>query len=324
MDATSFFSSIDWPSTLVGAFAGCIVAWLLRNIVLFFKPSRERFHISLIKLDTEKKYKSISQDDIDISIKYKGEVFDGELAVVTIRLKNDGINHISYVNHFDAPILLKSKDYKIIDASLLGSPLAKADVQLLDNGSVSIKWGILKKGESIDIQIIGQKKYTTSVNEEQNSLFSSLRFSVRSDCVDSIRQPRVNLKDWLVFITLSILSIAAIHIIVDSKKEIPQYTFDVNNFSYTGTLDYNPENGHLIINSPDSRDVNHSRIDFKKKPTIIIKKGWNQTLYFIIVYSSFWFFSVLLVLVFEFYERKKERKTLLEEIEMDTEPNEEE
>lgn len=107
---------LDWWSLIIGAVLGAVIPWLAKSIFYLFRPAKKKYHLSLYKNGEEITFASTVRDGITVDVKFKGEKYDGAISILNIEIINDGQESISYVNHFNRPILLKSSKFKIIGA----------------------------------------------------------------------------------------------------------------------------------------------------------------------------------------------------------------
>lgn len=308
-----FFSQIDWVSTIIGAVVGAIIIWLLGVILRLFKPSRQNYHISLYKLGEEATFVSSIKGDLTVDVRYKGESYEGAVSILNIELMNDGKNDISYVNHFNRPILLKSNKYKIINAYELEGTDIRTNVSLNDDNTVSISWDLLKQKESIRVQLIGQL-----INEEKSdnkvnpypSFFDSLQFNVRSDCVDYIMPGRLSYKMVAAYLTLFIAIIAILHIFFSLREisNVEEYTFLVGENVVSGALSFDSERNRYVISDVDSLDF--GAFDFHKHPVVSVsvtnRRG--TAAYLIFSYTAIIAFFWLFAFLFHMLSRSEDRK----------------
>ena len=308
------FAGIEWPSIVIGAIIGAIIPVLCKWLLSLFKKRHEKFHISLSRGESHT-YISSTDGDVTVRIRYRDKDYDGTISMLKISLVNDGLNDISFANHFDKPILIRSSSYRIIDAKYVGEPKIKANVKLDPDGVVQITWGLLKKGESISLRLAGEKISENDKKKDTTSFYESLSFSVRSDCVDYITPQRIPFKYIAVLITVVTIVLGSIHYWAIDKNELTSeiYTFRYDGNEYTGYLDYDKETKAYLISSPDSVISKIQLLDFKKYPRVIITNGWNQVTIIIVFYSGLWVFMMLMAVVIALSERKDKSKKVFEE-----------
>lgn len=291
----SFFQGMEWPTLLMGALLGCLIPSVLKFLISLFKVKKEKYHISLVSNKESSSFSSFERDDLSVSIKYKGESFDGSLTIIEIGLINDGLSDIGFAQHFDSPIVLKSAAYKIIDAQYLGDPSIKATVSLDDNGSVGIQWRILKKGEKIIIRLVGV--YSCSKEKGKNSILSfydSLSFKVRSDCVDYILPRRIPFKLYAVTTFLCCMLTGFLQYSSEKKDMFGNdYSFSYKNDCILGHLDFEKESNTYVIIPRDSMRPSSRLLDFKKYPVVSIKEVRKPGVRMLMVYSAIWCFLLL-------------------------------
>ena len=308
------FKGLEWPTLIIGAIIGAIVPILGKWVFSLFKKREERYHLSLIRGESSN-YSSMSNGDVSVSIQYKGEDYKGELSVLEIGLENDGLNAISFSNHFDKPILIRSNAFKIVDVQNISEEKIKANV-LLVGGTVQVSWGLLKKGERIVFRIVGE--YIESDDrktKERSTLFDSLSFNVRSDCVDYIKPRRVSFKylALLSFVACALLGVT--HYLSLDKKD---YRDEVYSFKYaekiiTGRLQFDDKTNVYTISPPDSLSQPTRLLDFKRYPRITINSVRNQRTFILLFYSSLWVFFLLMSGIIVASEKKQDDRKVFED-----------
>lgn len=308
------FSEIEWTPIFIAAVIGAIIPPVFKWLFSLFRKRQEKYHLSLYPGGSQT-YRSTTDGDINVRIRYKEKDYDGTLSMLELSLVNDGLNDISFANHFDKPILIHSSSYSIIDAKYIGEAKIKANVVLDSGGTVQIAWGLLKKGESLDLRLTGEKKDLDGSKKNSCSFYDSLSFNVRSDCVDYIAPHRTPFKFFALGITLLTILFGAIHYWTSNKKDhvADVYTFCYNGNEYTGYLDYNKELDVYQITPCDSNDRKYSLIDFKRHPHVSIINSWNLSTFIIVFYVGVWVFLMLLAAVIVLSERKDKGKKVFEE-----------
>lgn len=312
---------LDWWSLIIGAILGTVLPWLAKSIFYLFRPAKQKYHLSLYREGGESTFASTVRDGISVDVRFNGEKYDGVISILNIEIINDGLESISYVNHFNRPILLKSSKFKIIGAVPDKSTPVKTTILLNEDNTVSISWDLLKRNESIKIQLIGQlidseqlgKKI---VDKSYPSFFDSLQINVRSDCVDYILPGGVPFKMVAAYVTLFMLLIAAIHLatIIHGKPDIKEYTWKVGSVEVVGTPFFDKENNCIII-SPIDSITTIDVFDFHKHPkvsfNVINVRG--EVAYYSLMYLLFIAFIWIVLLIWHFSNKKEERMKVFEE-----------
>ena len=310
-----FFTGIGWPSIIIGAVIGALIPGLFKWVLSFFKNHRDKYHISL-SCGESHTYKSMSKGDVTVSLHYKDDVYDGTLSVLEINLVNDGLNDISYANHFEKPILIKSSSFKIIDAEYVGDSKIKANVVRTSEGIIQVSWGLLKKDERIIIRLAGEKKFPGDGNAEStDSFFDSLSFNVRSDCVDYIAPRKMPFKYFVAVSTVMVLLFGLIQYWTTDKKSFvgEEYSFCYEGNEVRGSLTYDKDSDIYIIHSPDS--INHQihLLDFKKHPKVTISVVRNPVAVIIILYAAIWLIMLLVGAVVVLSQKGDKNRKIFEE-----------
>ena len=243
-----FVDGVDWKSILFGAVVGTLVSLLVQEIIKLCKPSGTEFHISLFKRGEEKRFTSVENDGVSFEVSYLGEKLCGEIAVLEIELINDGKKAISFVHHFNRPILIKSEQYTILSAKTVDSSVVGAKIVRDDDGTICVSWDLLKRYESVRLQLIGQRKESIKDKgqRELSPFYQSLKFSVRSDCVDYLDSSDYSTKRLLPFMVFSIVVIACLHIFLLDGPSIKTNSFKINEEIVTGVLAYD-ENSDVFF-----------------------------------------------------------------------------
>ena len=290
------FSDIDWTTIIIGAVIGAFIPVVIKFVVSLFKSHKEKYHISPVCKESNT-YKSMTNGDVSICIHYKDEIYDGSLSVMEIGLINDGLNDISFANHFDKPILLRSSDYQIIDVQNISDPKIKSSLSLNEENRVLISWELLKQNESVLIRLVGKpKEVEGNLKKKSNSFYDSLSFSVRSDCVDYIAPRRISFARCAVLSFLIIAIIGGICAgVVYKKQTLPErYTFSYEGQVFSGSLELDEESGIYIVNSADSSNHRFGMWDFKRYPYVKIAEEQNGLTSVILVFFCLWIIFLLM------------------------------
>jgi hypothetical protein len=273
----SAIQHIDWWSIIIGAILAIVIPWLIKFVSSLFRPTLQKYHLSLLKNGEESTFTSSNRESVTVDVKYNGERYDGVISVLNIELNNDGQYDISFIKHFNRPIHLRSSKYKIIDAYTVNNGPVKALIEKSEDNSFSISWDLLKRKESIRIQLIGQLIETESSSKAKGnylypSFFESLQFNVRSDCVDFIKPKRLSYKMMATFFTVVIILMASVHIFFSLRGEnnIKEYAFVVNNNTYTRAISYDSYQDCFVLSPRDS--IKSANVfDFNKHPEVMIR-----------------------------------------------------
>lgn len=292
-----FVEGVDWKSTLFGAFVGALVSLLIQSFIKLFNPGKSEYHISLEQRGDEKHYSSIEGDGVSIDVKFQDVKIVGEIAVLEIELYNDGRNAISFANHFNRPIYLKSDDYKILSAKTVDDSIVGANISSKEDGTICISWDLLKRKESIRIQLIGQRK--DSVREKRKNdlspFYNSLKFNVRSDCVDYLVTGGPSVKRMLSLMIPGIIIMAILHIFLFDEPKTKEYNFRVNGEVTKGVLVYDKDNNVFVVQPLDSLSLS-DQFSLEKQPKVDLRVTFlrGRTISLIIYYLGF----ILLIVVF--------------------------
>lgn len=288
------FSDTDWPTIIISAVIGAFIPILIKSFVSLFKTHKEKYHISPVCKGSNT-YKSMTNGDVSICIHYKNEIYDGSLSVVEIGLVNDGLNDISFANHFDKPILLRSSDYKIIDVQDVSDPTIKSKISLNEENMISISWELLKKNESVSIRLVGKPEEDGNLKRKSDSFYDSLSFSVRSDCVDYIAPRRISFVRCAIlsFIIIALIGGICSGIIYKTQTRPKIYTFSYEGHVFSGCLELDKESGMFLVNPADSLNRKYALWDFKRYPYITIAEDHNGSIVIIITFLGLWIISLL-------------------------------
>lgn len=308
------FKGIDWPSLIIGALLAYIIPALGRWIFSLFKKKEENYHLSLICGETSN-YSSMSEGDVSVSIQYKGEDYTGVLSVLEIGLENDGRNAISFANHFDKPIMIRSKVYKIVDVQNISEDKLKAKVALSE-GIVQVSWGLLKKGERIVVRLVGEYIECEDNNtKERSTFYDSLSFSVRSDCVDYIAPRRVTFKYLALVSFVACLLFGVVHYLSIDKKDYREevYSFNIEGESLSGHLEYDDDTNVYTLSQSDSLKPPYRLFDLNRYPRITVYRAVNQRTFIILLYFGMWLLFLLLSAFIVASEKKHDNRKVFED-----------
>ncbi|MBP5229335.1 MAG: hypothetical protein J6Z32_04230 [Bacteroidales bacterium] len=294
--------------------AGVLLTLFLERLFKFFSsylwPRRANYHVSLYHSGDDEFFKTSSNGDFSLDVKFNGKQIDDTVAITTFKLYNDGRNDIGFSNHFDGPIMVRSSEYEIVDATSLGNELVNTEVKVDANRLVRIKWGILKKDESIKIQLIGLQK--NSENPKKSTLFDSLEFKVRSDCINSINRPAFSIKDWFWIITPAFIVATFVSFLLDKdlffkdNKEVPSYSFNINDTIIRGAIKYDSSECITICNTDDSSVLSKGlKSDNYLKITEF--KEVDKSHSFLLIMALSYVGALLMGVVFFIYDHRKHR-----------------
>ena len=238
----------------------------------------------------------MTNDDVSICIHYKDEIYNGSLSVIEICLVNDGLNDISFANHFDKPILLRSSDYKIIDVQNVSDPKIKSIISLSEENNVLISWELLKRNEVVSIRLAGTpKEVENDLKKKSDSFYGSLSFSVRSDCVDYIAPRRISFGRCAIvsFLIFALIGGICFWIVYKNQAPPPMYTFSYEGQVFSGRIELDEKSGLYIVNPADTIKREFAIWDFKRYPYITIAEEQNNYIIIIIMFMCFWIMSLL-------------------------------
>ena len=224
---------------IIGILGSAIVTLLVE----YWKYRKNRFHVDL-KLGPSEFYSSKEKSDIGIKVVYKSQDVKTSLVILRASLINDGRFDIMFSSHFSEEIEMICPGYRIVSVSFHESP-SKPVGMVTKDGHLSFSWDILKKGEVIRMEIAAirdeeNKRYPSNIE----SIFNSLHFKFRSDCIDSIKpkrvyslSDRVTMSSWkrLVFLSLFLL-VASFMAIILICSILPRYSICLqDNHTYNNT-----------------------------------------------------------------------------------------
>ncbi len=308
------FKGIDWPSLVFGAILGAIIPALGKWIISLFKKREETYHLSLIRGEASN-YSSMSEGDVSVSIRYKDEDYIGVLSVLEIGFENDGLNAISFANHFDKPIIIRSDTYKIVDVQNISEDRIKTNVSLSD-GVVQVSWGLLKKGERIVVRLVGECiKCEDGNTKERCTFYDSLSFSVRSDCVDYIAPRRVTFKYLALVSFVACLLFGVVHYLSIDKKDYREevYSFNIEGESLSGHLEYDDDTNVYTLSQSDSLKPPYRLFDLNRYPRITVYRAVNQRTFIILLYFGMWLLFLLLSAFIVASEKKHDNRKVFED-----------
>lgn len=309
-----FFKNIEWPSIIIGAIVGAFIPVVAKWLLSFFKDNKEKYHLSSFCRNAHT-YKSMSEGDVSVNIYYKGEKYDDSISIIEIGLVNDGQNDLSFANHFDKPILIRSSTYKIIEVQNISEDKIKANVFIDSEGIVRLSWGLLKKDERIIVRIVGVSLYAESTSQKNDSsFFDSLSLIVRSDCVDYIAPRRMPIKQLIWMTSLAVVLLAGIHYWIWDKNDIKieEYTFKYEDDIFTGSLKYDKEADTYFISPLDSLEKHSNYWNLKYYPQITSSAFMNKGT-FVLIYVVVWLLMVLFFVLVARSDNKQKDKLIFKE-----------
>ena len=195
----SFFANWTILEYVIGGVIGAIIAVLINCILSLFRMKRKKYCISKA-LVSSSVYQQTNKDGLKISVSYNDKEIDGQLSIMTVRLRNDGEEDLMYsqrVSH----LFFVLDGFKAIDVSVYAdiegiNPI----VSLRSDGYYELKWDLLKRDESLFIRIVveGEPKDITT-----------LKFDVRADGINDIKTPEFKVMDLMgpAFVTVTLIGI---------------------------------------------------------------------------------------------------------------------
>ena len=300
------FKGIEWPSIIIGAVIGALIPVLVKWFFSLFRTRKEKYHLSLC-LEEEASYRTMNEGDVEVDVRYKGEVYNGSLSVIEIGLVNDGQESLSYVNRFDKPILIRSSDYRIVDAQFIGDPDIKASVSLSED-TVQVEWGLLKKDERIIVRLAGEYLEGVEQRKERTSFFDSLSFNVRSDCVDYIAPRRISFRYLAMMSFIATVLLGIIFYLTGSKADLETevYTFKYGEKVVSGCLEYDDVEDVYTLSPPDNVVRQNKLLDFRRYPRIIVNRSWQFGTFLFITCLWTWLFMLLISAILVLSDKKKD------------------
>ncbi|MCQ2338111.1 MAG: hypothetical protein MJ001_04195 [Paludibacteraceae bacterium] len=171
----------------------------LAGIVIPFWISSRKYNISYTE-HIDRLYQFQKGGDVDVSVSYKGEKCKDPFVISNVILKNEGTKDIVFNHKFDRPILINSPVITIVDIKCTQSNAEINSKAILKGGnSIFLSWGILKKGESISIDIFGNVTSTNTLSQLERHYFN---VGCRASDINKITQKRhkMNMYQKLILI----------------------------------------------------------------------------------------------------------------------------
>ncbi len=303
-----FFDGFDWKTSFISALIGAIVTIVVSTILSWLKPKKKRYHISVV-LGNENVYSGVKAEDIEIDVKYKGVVYDGSLTVLTIELVNDGRETISYDNHFERPIRIRSDSFRILEACSLSNQAIKAVVETNDDGIVCVSWNLLRRKEKIVIRLVAQEIDEKNKNKYKvRSLYDSLKFSVRSDCVDYIKPDSPETRNLMILSIILFVAVAITHVAFSEEQPRQIIDFRVQDTVLSGNLMFDQIDSVYTLVSPDSIKTSSGLLDFQKYPIVSVSFGRNHRAYLVVSYGIGILIIVFFYIIFKMTNKIGENK----------------
>lgn len=217
-----------------------------------WKNRRRDFSISY-KVVSKRRYKATENGDVKIALSYKGQVVESALAVFSFQLLNSGKKDIFFSRHFTTPVRISYPGWHFINVLILDNESrVNPIISLNDDGTASVAWDILKKGEKVKIEIVAlEEKDKDCAGKE------GLSFDFRADCLDrfddgSIRSRRV----YKLIVGAVCIAMVGAFAIMPMRERVKMSILydgvfyqdaDVTYNRFTGSYDINTDGGCLKL-----------------------------------------------------------------------------
>lgn len=130
-------------------------------------------------------YLSRNNQDINVSVSYKGEPSSLPLAITSLVFKNDGNKDIDYHQRFIKPVEITSSLIDVLDVRSFQSNSDINVSTIIQNNEVLLSWDLLKKGESITLEIVGNVLDQNLIAQLEGQCFN---VSIRAADIKGIRK----------------------------------------------------------------------------------------------------------------------------------------
>ena len=180
MTILAFNISFILESLVIGILGSSIVALGVE----LWKKKEKRYHVSL-SLDSSDVYAPHNKSDVSIKVNYKGMFVDNAIVIMHISITNYGQNDIMFTSHFSEAIKIQSKGYRFLSISAVDNK-TKPICEIMEDGTATLLWDILKRGESLKISITALSEQPISIVVDRVDCYNNLSFDFRSDCIDTI------------------------------------------------------------------------------------------------------------------------------------------
>lgn len=151
------------------------------------KNRKKEYRITYTK-KSERQYYLSEQGGVKISISYNGKDMTKPLSVYRLSIVNTGQKDIFFKQRFSSGVKIEHPELEFIDVRIINiNSKAKPEVFLNEDKSANLSWDILKRNESIELEIVANHIDQPFFVQEENNDFI---FTFRSDCMDSfIKKP---------------------------------------------------------------------------------------------------------------------------------------
>ncbi len=259
--------------TIVFGISASLIATLF---VELWKRRLKPFHIS-VTLDSCEVYSSQDNQDVRIRVDYKDKAVENTLAVMYVRIVNDGQNDIRFNSHFSDAISIKCEGFDILSITAEDSRVAPMCL-LSDDGTALLSWDIFKRREKMRLCIAAQSKVPITKGTDGVECFNKLSFDFRSDCIDTMEpikeltqqeaRQKARYRNLLNLSTLNIL--ACLFIILSEVSTSSRYDYYYDGQTYqNAVLFYSPLSRRYILDSDNAKTKLLSISDLKKIDSIV-------------------------------------------------------
>lgn len=130
----------------------CVISVL--GFIIPFCVSSRKYRLSYTE-HIKGLYLPKNEGDINLSVSYKGEDCKLPFVIENLVFANYGNKDVVFNQKFDRPVEIKSSVVKFVDIKCSQSNEEINSTIKMEDDTISLSWGILKKGESISIDVFG-------------------------------------------------------------------------------------------------------------------------------------------------------------------------
>lgn len=220
-------------------------------------------------------YNNKKEGIVHLQVVYDGKQLEKSIVILNGRFTNTGKKDIKYDNVFTNDITLSFDDnFKIIDFKLISSN-DKIGAQIgFNDGIPTLRWSLMKRKESFDVQIIAEYE-NESQNIEYQTFNNSIKFDFRANGIDKIKASNLGTKNKHSMVTTlgaayTIFGLTLLLVYYCSYSSLTNaYTVNYNEGTYYDCNIKHSLQSDAILIKNDETKFKIPRCDFNNTITII-------------------------------------------------------
>lgn len=194
-----FLGRVDFPVIVFGAVVGIVLTILYNQVISFFRSKRRKYCLSKF-LVSSSVYQQTDDGGLKIRVSYNNTDVDGPLSILSIRLRNDGLEDLVFSQRFSY-LRLVFDGLEVLDVSVSSMIPGVNPIALLrSEGNYELGWDLLKTDECFFLKVVAKGEIKD---------ISAVKFEVRAEGINQIKSPEYRVNEAMIPV-LAAVSILAI------------------------------------------------------------------------------------------------------------------